>query len=164
MSLEETIERCEAIDTEAARQIAQAAQRLIQTADMGASDRQKEIKKLSSVWNVGRGRGTKGERLLSALKQELQAKLAKRASELHGASEPSTPMSAAPPSFCHVAAIETTLEKLREIKSNGTLLARVIDHACYSEDSISHAVVNMLQRAEVPVSYTHLPLPTILLV
>ena len=78
MSLEETIERCEAIDTEAARQIAQAAQRLIQTADMGASERQKEIKKLSSVWNVGRGRGTKGERLLSALKQELQAKLAKK--------------------------------------------------------------------------------------
>ena len=118
---------------------------------MGASDRQKEIKKLSSVWNVGRGRGTKGERLLSALKQELQAKLAKLASELHGASEPSTPMSAAPPSFCHVAAIETTLEKLLEIKSNGTLLARVIDHACYSEDSISHAVVKMLQRAEVQV-------------
>ena len=43
----------------------------------------------------------------------------------------------------------TRKENLQEIRSRRTLLARVIDHACYSEDSISQAVVKMLQRAEI---------------
>ena len=45
---------------------------------------------MCGAWNVDRGRGKKGERPLSVLRQELQAKLAKGASELHRASEPST--------------------------------------------------------------------------
>ena len=112
MRLEKIIEWCQAIDTGAAREIAQAAHRLMQTCDMPATERQKEIRKMCGAWNVDRGGGKKGERRLSALKQELQAKLAKGASELHRASEPSTSMSAPSPSFCHVAAIETTLGDL----------------------------------------------------
>ena len=90
MSLKKIIDWCEAIDTGAAREIAQAAQRLMQTCDMPATERQKEIRKMCGAWNVDRRRGKKGERLLSTLRQELQAKLAKGASELHRASEPST--------------------------------------------------------------------------
>ena len=145
MSLKKIIDWCEAIDTGAAREIAQAAQRLMHTCDMPATEQQKEIRKMCGAWNVDRRRGKKGERLLSTLRQELQAKLAKHASELDRASEPS-------PSFCPAAAIETTLQNLQEIRSRRTLLARVIDHACYSEDSISQAVVKMLQRAEIQVA------------
>ena len=88
MRLEKIIEWCQAIDTGAAREIAQAAHRLMQTCDMPATEQQKEIRKMCGAWNVDRGGGKKGERRLSALKQELQAKLAKGASKLHWANEP----------------------------------------------------------------------------
>ena len=138
MSLEEIIARCEVIDNEAARKIAQAAQRLMRA-------NQTQIRNLCPLWGVDRKDEEKNERLVPVLKAELQAKLAKHASELDVASEPS-------PSFCSAAAIETTLQNLQEIRSRRTLLARVIDHACYSEDSISQAVVKMLQRAEIQVA------------
>ena len=138
MSLEEIIARCEVIDNEAARKIAQAAQRLMRA-------NQTQIRNLCPLWGVERRDEEKKERLVPVLKAELQAKLAKHASELDVASEPS-------PSFCSAAAIETTLQNLQEIRSRRTLLARVIDHACYSEDSISQAVVKMLQRAEIQVA------------
>ena len=106
MSLEKIIDWCKAIDTGAAREIAQAAQRLMQTCDMPATERQKEIKKMCGAWNVDRGRGKKGERPLSVLRQELQAKLAKGASKLHCASEPSTSflvnLPATHPFFCYM--------------------------------------------------------------
>ena len=138
MSLEEIIARCEVIDNEAARKIAQAAQRLMRA-------NQTQIRNLCPLWGVERRDEEKNERLVPVLKAELQAKLAKHASELDVASEPS-------PSFCSAAAIETTLQNLQEIRSRRTLLARVIDHACYSEDNISQAVVKMLQRAEIQVA------------
>jgi len=106
MRLEKIIEWCQAIDTGAAREIAQAAHRLMQTCDMPATERQKEIRKMCGAWNVDRGGGKKGERRLSALKQELQAKLAKGASKLHWANEPSTSflvnLPAAHPFFCYM--------------------------------------------------------------
>ena len=138
MSLKKIIDWCEAIDTGAAREIAQAAQRLMRA-------NQTQIRNLCPLWGVERRDEEKNERLVPVLKAELQAKLAKHASELDVASEPS-------PSFCFAAAIETTLQNLQEIRSRRTLLARVIDHACYSEDSISQAVVKMLQRAEIQVA------------
>ena len=106
MSLEEIIERCEAIDTEAARQIAQAAQRLMQTSDKSSSERQKEIRTLCTAWNVQRRCGKRGERPLGVLRQELQAKLAKDLSELHSAGEPRTPMSPPSPLFSKFASRE----------------------------------------------------------
>ena len=118
MSLEEIIARCEVIDNEAAREIAQAAQRLMRA-------NQPQIRNLCPVWGVDRKDEEKKERSVPVLKAELQAKLAKHASKLDRASEPL-------PSFCPAAAIETTLQKLQEIRSRRTLLARVIDHACYS--------------------------------
>ena len=59
MRLEKIIEWCQAIDTGAAREIAQAAHRLMQTCDMPATERQKEIRKMCGAWNVDRGGGKK---------------------------------------------------------------------------------------------------------
>ena len=71
MSLEEIIARCEVIDNEAAREIAQAAQRLMRA-------NQPQIRNLCPVWGVDRKDEEKKERSVPVLKAELQAKLAKQ--------------------------------------------------------------------------------------
>ena len=75
MSLGEIIGRCDAIDNEAAREIAQAAKKLMQPS-------QKEIRSLCSAWKVIRRDGKKCEPQGRVLRAELQAKLAKRVREL----------------------------------------------------------------------------------
>ena len=138
-TLQQILSACAAIENAEAREIAAAARALM-------SCNQKDIRALCVAWHVTRKPEGQAERTVGELKAELQAKLAKRVGALQ---QLHTCMSAS--CFCHVSATKATLQYLQQISSKHTLLARVIDHACYSEESISHAIVNMLKDAEMQV-------------
>ena len=57
----------------------------------------------------------------------------------------------------HAVGLAETIEQLPKGQSN--IVTHVVKHAIQSEDSLSTAL-----RYKLPVSYTHLTLPTILLV
>ena len=139
MRLQQILAACDAIASAEAREIAAAAKKMM-------SCNQKKLRALCGEWHVSRKPEGQAERTVGELKAELQAKLAKRVDALQ---QLHTCMNAS--CFCHVSATKATLQYLQQSPSKHTLLARVIDHACYSEESISHAIVNMLKGAEMQV-------------
>ena len=149
MSLQEIMSLCDDLDNEEVRKIFSDARTLLH----GNRD---AVRLLCGDWGVDhRHAGERNNRRLPELKAELHAKLAKRVRELqeketcNSASEqrPTTSV----PSFCFTVTSTSTLQELQQLPNRNTLLARVIDHACYSEDSISRAVADMLQQAEIKV-------------
>ena len=149
MSLQELMSLCDDVDNEEVGKIFSAAR----TLQHGNKD---AVRALCGAWGVDhRHAGERNTRRLPELKAELHAKLAKRARELqeketcNSGSEqrPSTSV----PSFCLTVTSTSTQQELQQLPNRNTLLARIIDHACYSEDSISRAVADMLQEAEINV-------------
>ena len=140
ISLQQIIKLCDALDDDEASTIALAAKTLLKCS-------QQQFRGLCSVWGVSRrrpGGRTTGERPVRECKAELHAKLSQRALELQE-------KKSCGPAFCFTTASRSTLQQLQQIPNRQTLLARVIDHACHSEDSISQLVVKMLRQAEMQV-------------
>ena len=140
ISLQQIIKLCDALDDDEASTIALAAKTLLKCS-------QQQFRGLCSVWGVSRrrpGGRTTGERPVRECKAELHAKLSQRALELQE-------KKSCGPAFCFTTASRSTLQQLQQIPNRHTLLARVIDHACHSEDSISQLVVKMLRQAEMQV-------------
>ena len=149
ISLQQIMTLCDVLDNEDAGKIFLAAKALQRC-------NRKELRALCIAWDVNRTHaGGRKERPVHVLKAELHAKLAKRVRELQekkicdSASEQKPHTSV--PSFCFASTTRSMLQELQQIPNRHTLLARVIDHARYSEDSISHAVVKMLRQAEMQV-------------
>ena len=139
MSVQQIASLCDAIDNEAAREIASALKKSV-TSNQG------QLRTLCTTWGADRRDGTR-ELRVQELRASLQAKLAERVCELQRQRTATSP-----PSFCFASATRTTLQRLQEIPGRRTLLARVIDHATYSTDSRSHVVSKMLQEAGMQVS------------
>ena len=139
MSPQQIIAFCNSVDNAAARHIALAAKELL-------SCKQKEMRSLCADWHVQRKPQGQSERTVAELKAELQTQLAQHAHTLRQALACITASS-----FCLASATRATVQNLQQIPGKHRLLARVIDHTCCSEDTISHAIVKMLQAAEMQV-------------
>ena len=149
MSLQEIMSLCDGVHNEDARKIVLAATTM-------QHGNQQAITPFFSAWGVQhRNAGERKNRPLRDLKAELHAKLAKRVRELQekescNSSSEHRPTTSVP-SFCFAGTTRSMLQELQQLPNRDTLLARVIDHACSSEESISRAIVEMLQQAEMKV-------------
>ena len=54
--------------------------------------------------------------------------------------------------FCLEAAVAETLHRIKAIHGDSEILVRVVDHACHSEQCVSHRVVAMCREAQWKVS------------
>ena len=127
------------MESPVARQIASAMK-------SAAHCNQASLRTLSGAWGVNRRSESHEERTVAELKAELQAKLAKRFALLQ---QLVRCLSAAP--FCHASALSATLEHLQQIPRKQHLFVRVIDYGCCADDAVSHAIVKMLEAANMQV-------------
>jgi len=166
-----------ALPTEAARDLVNAAQALIK------GDRN-DVRNMCNRWGV-QLREKKRYRPMDTLLQELKTALTKRAKKLERENEASDrgaatehtevdardddalaemPRSAtqvakestatehASTEFCMETAMDETLRSIKAIHGDSEILVRVVDHACHSEQCVSHRVVDMCREAQWKIS------------
>ena len=54
--------------------------------------------------------------------------------------------------FCIEAAMDETLRRIKTIHGNSEILVRVVDHACSSEQCVSHRIAAMCREASWKIS------------
>ena len=54
--------------------------------------------------------------------------------------------------FCIETALDETLRRIKAIHGDSEILVRVVDHACSSEQCVSHRVVAMCRKAQWKIS------------
>ncbi len=72
-------------------------------------------------------------------------------SSIQGAAE-STATDHASAEFCSETVMDETLRRIKAIHGQSEILVRVVDHACRSEQCVSHRVVAMCQEAKWKIS------------